>query len=106
MQAKIVESLFSNRGNLDESYVSHVKIFEDAPGEGTKARFIIIGRGFSITCVSSCRHLPLSPGNNTTGAGSIHKAKENNNRSFSIGKTWSMQDLTGIDVVDVWCASP
>ena len=44
---KIIASVFSRRnasGNLEETYVSHVKIWEDAEG-GRKPRYILLSRG-------------------------------------------------------------
>lgn len=46
---KIISSVFSRRnatGNLEETYVSHVKIWEDAgpEGGGRKPRYILLSR--------------------------------------------------------------
>jgi len=35
------------------------------------------------------------------GTGSIHKSKLNTNGSFSVGKTWNLSELRGIEVVNV-----
>ena len=35
------------------------------------------------------------------GTGSIHKSKLNSNGSFSVGKTWKLSDLRGVEVVNV-----
>ncbi|CAA7268018.1 unnamed protein product [Cyclocybe aegerita] len=82
---RIISSVFSRRnaaGNLEETYVSHVKIWEDA-GEagGRKPRYIL-----------------LSQANN--GTGFIHKSKLNTNGTFSVGKTWRLAELQGVQVVN------
>ncbi|PPQ64521.1 hypothetical protein CVT26_002060 [Gymnopilus dilepis] len=79
---RIIASVFSRRnaaGNLEETYVSHVKIWEDAEG-GRKPRYIL-----------------LSQANN--GSGFIHKSKLNTNGTFSVGKTWRLAELRAIQVV-------
>lgn len=50
---KIIASVFSRRnatGNLEETYVSHVKIWEDAgpEGGGRKPRYILLSRMSSL----------------------------------------------------------
>jgi hypothetical protein len=35
------------------------------------------------------------------GGGNIHKAKLNGNGTFSVGKTWPVSELTGIEVITV-----
>lgn len=37
----------------------------------------------------------------TGGQGFIHKAKLNNNGSFSVGKTWKLSELRGLEVLNV-----
>lgn len=41
------------------------------------------------------------------GAGFIHKSKLNSNGSFSVGKTWKLSELRGVEVLNVspsvWC---
>ncbi|KAF9527786.1 exocyst complex component Sec3-domain-containing protein [Crepidotus variabilis] len=81
---KIIDSVFSRRnasGSLEESYVSHVKIWEDT-GEagGRKPRYIL-----------------LSQANN--GSGFIHKSKLNTNGTFSVGKTWKLSELRAIQMI-------
>ncbi|KAF8078783.1 exocyst complex component, sec3 subunit [Lyophyllum atratum] len=83
---KIIASVFSRRnatGSLEETYVSHVKIWEDAgpEGGGRKPRYIL-----------------LSQANN--GSGFIHKSKLNTNGTFSVGKTWRLPELRAIQVVN------
>ncbi|KAJ3989555.1 exocyst complex component Sec3-domain-containing protein [Lentinula detonsa] len=82
---RIIDSVFSRRnaaGSLEETYVSHVKIWEDAgpEGGGKKPRYIL-----------------LSQANN--GSGFIHKSKLNTNGTFSVGKTWKLAELRAISVV-------
>ncbi|KAF2110567.1 exocyst complex component Sec3-domain-containing protein [Lophiotrema nucula] len=89
---RITESCFAktdDQGQLIESYITHIRVQEDAaypqspPPPGTnpsnkKPRVIII----------SVR---------ATGRVRLHKARENNNGTFSIGKTWNMEDLSGVE---------
>lgn len=74
---------------MQESYISHVRITEDgnyqssppppdAPRDQKKDRVIIISVKKS-------------------GRVRVHKARENGNGTFSIGKTWALDDLTAIE---------
>ncbi|KAL4907276.1 hypothetical protein BDW74DRAFT_148844 [Aspergillus multicolor] len=88
---RIVQSCFSKKdsdGALVESYITHVRIIEDgaypssppppnAAPENKKARVIIVAVRRS-------------------GRVRMHKARENNDGSFSIGKTWMLDDLSAI----------
>ncbi|KAH9828460.1 exocyst complex component SEC3-like [Teratosphaeria destructans] len=63
---RLVQSCFSKTdasGQLAESYITHIRIQEDAH----------------------------------TGRVRMHKARENTNGSFSIGKTWNLEELTAIE---------
>ena len=42
------------------------------------------------------------PGN-LGGEGLIHKSKMNSNGTFSVGKTWRLNELRGVEVTDVSC---
>ncbi|KFY22294.1 hypothetical protein V493_06710 [Pseudogymnoascus sp. VKM F-4281 (FW-2241)] len=89
---RIVESCFSKKdpdGSLAESYITHIRILEDGayqsspppPNASTdqkKPRVIIVAVRKS-------------------GRVRMHKARENGNGSFSIGKTWPLDDLTAIE---------
>ncbi|KAK5124915.1 hypothetical protein LTR85_001105 [Meristemomyces frigidus] len=89
---RIIESCFSKldaNGQLAESYITHIRIEEDAqypssppPPESApqnkKPRLIIIAV-------------------RSTGRVRMHKARENNNGSFSIGKTWNLEEMSGIE---------
>jgi hypothetical protein len=86
---RIIESCFSKvdaNGQLSESYITHIRIQEDSvhsssppppdsPPENRKPRLIIIAV-------------------RSTGRVRMHKARENNNGSFSIGKTWNLEELS------------
>ncbi|KAF2744664.1 hypothetical protein M011DRAFT_470252 [Sporormia fimetaria CBS 119925] len=89
---RITESCFSKtdeKGQLVESYITHIRIQEDgaypqAPPPpnsnpaSKKARVIIVAV-------------------RSTGRVRIHKARENVNGTFSIGKTWNMEELSAIE---------
>ncbi|PYH79894.1 exocyst complex component Sec3 [Aspergillus uvarum CBS 121591] len=88
---RIIHSCFSKKdsdGTLVESYITHVRIIEDAaypstpappnsPPENKKPRVITVAVRRS-------------------GRVRLHKARENNDGSFSIGKTWMLDDLSAI----------
>lgn len=95
--------MFSRRnatGNLEESYVSHVKVWEDAGSEGggRKPRYILLSRMYS-TILSSAFNIPHAEASN--GTGFIHKSKLNMNGTFSVGKTWRLAELRAVQVVEV-----
>ncbi|QIX01755.1 hypothetical protein AMS68_007272 [Peltaster fructicola] len=89
---RIIESCFSktdDNGQLQESYITHIRIVEDAVYPSTppppdsaqdnkKPRIIIVAV-------------------RNTGRVRMHKARENNNGSFSIGKTWNLEELSSIE---------
>jgi exocyst complex component 1 len=85
---RIIESCFSKKdtdGSQVESYITHIQVTEDAlypsapappdsGAENKKPRVIIVAVRKS-------------------GRVRVHKARENNSGSFSIGKTWNLDDL-------------
>ncbi|CAA9956449.1 exocyst complex component [Pyrenophora teres f. maculata] len=89
---RITESCFSKvdeQGQLQESYITHIRVQEDgaypqsppppsAPPSNKKARIIMI----------SVRN---------TGRVKLHKARENANGTFSIGKSWPMEELSAVE---------
>ncbi|KAH9982337.1 exocyst complex component Sec3-domain-containing protein [Lactifluus volemus] len=85
IRKRIISSVFNRRnasGDSNETYVSHVKIWEDAGSEADlKPRYILLAR-------------------NLNGDGFIHKSKMNSNGTFSVGKTWKLHELRAIEVVN------
>ncbi|TGO19637.1 hypothetical protein BTUL_0003g00910 [Botrytis tulipae] len=89
---RIIESCFGKKdpdGSLLESYITHIRIIEDAAYPSTppplnanpdakKPRLIIVAVRKS-------------------GRVRMHKARENANGSFSIGKTWMLDDLSAVE---------
>ncbi|KAF6237679.1 hypothetical protein HO173_003880 [Letharia columbiana] len=89
---RIIESSFAKKeadGSASESYITHIRIVEDAaypssppplesPPDNKKARVIIVAVKRS-------------------GRVRMHKARENANGTFSIGKTWVLDDLEVIE---------
>lgn len=85
---RIIESCFGKKepdGSASESYITHIRIIEDAaypsnpppldsPPDNKKTRRIIVAVRKS-------------------GRVRMHKARENANGTFSIGKTWVLDDL-------------
>ncbi|KAI0715395.1 exocyst complex component Sec3-domain-containing protein [Earliella scabrosa] len=82
VRQRIVSSVFTTK-LVDESYVAHIKIWEsdNSDESGKKPRYIILSRS-------------------NAGAGFIHKSKLNSNGSFSVGKTWKLTELRGIEVLN------
>ncbi|RPD57026.1 hypothetical protein L227DRAFT_578216 [Lentinus tigrinus ALCF2SS1-6] len=82
VRQRIIATAFANR-LTDQTYVAHIKIWESDTTEegGLKPRFIILSRS-------------------NNGAGFIHKSKLNSNGSFSVGKTWNIMELRGIEVLN------
>lgn len=91
-QEGIERSCFSKKdeaGNLIETYLTHIRITEDpqhphsrpssTQPEGSKKHRILI---------ISVRH---------SGRVRIHKARQNPNSTFQIGKSWNMEDLSRIE---------
>ncbi|KAL1854625.1 hypothetical protein Plec18170_004716 [Paecilomyces lecythidis] len=88
---RIIQSCFSKQdsdGAVAESYITHIRITEDAAypsspappnsaSDNKKARLIIVAVRRS-------------------GRVRMHKARENGDGSFSIGKTWMLDDLSAI----------
>ncbi|TFK30812.1 exocyst protein [Coprinopsis marcescibilis] len=81
----IVSSVFDKRNasGSDESYVVHLKIWEDAgtDGGGRKPRYIILSQS-------------------AKEGGYMHKSKQNTNSTFSVGKTWRIRELRGLQVLN------
>ncbi|KAI0286899.1 exocyst complex component Sec3-domain-containing protein [Russula aff. rugulosa BPL654] len=85
VRKRIISSVFNKRnaaGTAQETYISHIKIWED-PGQDAdlKPRYILLAR-------------------NAEGEGLIHKSKMNSNGTFSVGKTWKLNELRGVEVTD------
>nr|XP_019014642.1 exocyst protein [Kwoniella pini CBS 10737]OCF53423.1 exocyst protein [Kwoniella pini CBS 10737] len=82
----IISSLFARRdedGTPEETLISYLKVYEEDPGDGQggqKSRYLML----SVTKL---------------GKVVIHKAKRNNNLSFSKGKTWQLEDVRILEVI-------
>lgn len=105
VRKRIIDSVFSKRnatGKLEESYVAHVKIWEEAGEDngGRKPRYILLSRMFYEIKISAelTRFTDIEASN---GTGFIHKSKLNTNGTFSVGKTWKLTELRGIKVISV-----
>ncbi|KAG2045028.1 exocyst complex component Sec3-domain-containing protein [Suillus americanus] len=83
IKQRIIASVFDKRNSgaaIQETYVGHIKIWEDAGEDSSKKpRYILL---------SQC----------SDGTGFLHKSKLNTNGSFSVGKTWKLSELRGIEV--------
>ncbi|PGH19854.1 hypothetical protein AJ80_03771 [Polytolypa hystricis UAMH7299] len=92
---RVIQSCFGKRdsdGSALESYITHIRITEDgsypstppppnSPPENKKPRLIIV----------SVRK---------SGRVRMHKARENSDGSFSVGKTWMLDDLSRIQTFE------
>ena len=72
-----------------ESYITHIRITEDAssPSAPPPPSSAIDNKKPRVVIVSVKR----------SGRVRLHKARENNNGTFSIGKTWVLDDLSAIE---------
>ncbi|KAG1784128.1 exocyst complex component Sec3-domain-containing protein [Suillus placidus] len=82
---RIIASVFDKRNSgaaILETYVGHIKIWEDSGEDsGKKPRYILLSQG-------------------SDGSGFLHKSKLNTNGSFSVGKTWKLSELRGMEVLN------
>lgn len=85
IKQRIIASVFDKRNSgaaIQETYVGHIKIWEDAGADSAKKpRYILLSQG-------------------SDGTGFLHKSKLNTNGSFSVGKTWKLSELRGIEVLN------
>ncbi|ORZ08930.1 exocyst complex component Sec3-domain-containing protein [Absidia repens] len=89
IRAAITASLFSpDAGGSGEKLLIHLKVFEDLkPGDASK------GTGFT----GKPRYLCLTQKRNKCR---LYKTKRNQNGTFSIGKSWSLEDVRQAEVID------
>ncbi|CAG8761659.1 45201_t:CDS:10, partial [Gigaspora margarita] len=98
----IINSLFPemtekpSQGNsfASESFIIHLKVSEDSTG--TRPPTINERTAFRVERKS--RYLLVSI--RRDGKVYLHKSKRNSNNTFSIGKTWSLEDIKCVEVVD------
>ncbi|KAM0792567.1 hypothetical protein ACM66B_005230 [Microbotryomycetes sp. NB124-2] len=81
----IIASLFSplpgTNAQPSESFIAYVQTLEDVPGQAQKkARFLILAAA-------------------RDGRLKLHKAKQNSNGTFSIGKTWPLEEMRSVEVI-------
>ncbi|EMR09947.1 hypothetical protein PNEG_01705 [Pneumocystis murina B123] len=96
IKIRIIRSLFSNRtenGDLIENYITHIKVLEES-------HYLFLDGQDSKHTTRKRRYILISVKNN--GKVQVHKSRENNNGTFSIGKTWDMTELQRIDNVDAY----
>ncbi|OSX67185.1 hypothetical protein POSPLADRAFT_1164468 [Postia placenta MAD-698-R-SB12] len=82
IESSVFVKLNASGRPFQERYVAHIKVWEAAQdGKGRKSRYIILSQA-------------------SNGSGFIHKAKLNCNGAFSVGKTWKLEDLREVEVVN------
>ncbi|CCJ29587.1 unnamed protein product [Pneumocystis jirovecii] len=94
IKSRIIQSLFSystESGELLENYITHIRVLEES-------HYSSPSRFGSQHATRKQRYILISVKND--GNVQIHKSRENNNGTFSIGKTWDMNELQRIDNVD------
>ncbi|KAF2103693.1 hypothetical protein NA57DRAFT_69906 [Rhizodiscina lignyota] len=89
---RIVESCFAKQdasGGLAESYITHIRIHEDAQYPQTPPP--------PDSAPSNKKERIIVVAVRNTGRVRMHKGRENPNGTFSIGKSWNLEDLTAIE---------
>ncbi|EPT03352.1 hypothetical protein FOMPIDRAFT_1116298 [Fomitopsis schrenkii] len=82
LESTMFVKLNSSGHPYEEHYVAHIKVWEAAhESKGKKSRYIVLSQA-------------------SDGSGYIHKAKFNCNGAFSVGKTWRMEELREVEVVN------
>ncbi|KAI8143952.1 exocyst complex component Sec3-domain-containing protein [Fennellomyces sp. T-0311] len=90
----IIDSLFSpDSGGAAEKLLIHLKVFEDVKQTDPSAKNS--SRGPQI--VGKPRYLCLTQKRNKIR---LYKTKRNQNGAFTIGKTWSLDDIRQIESID------
>ncbi|CAG8470772.1 4105_t:CDS:10 [Ambispora leptoticha] len=105
----IIKSLFSDsvedprspgQSSESEKLVSYLKVNEETWGGQSPTGFdrpaSILRRG---NRADKTRYLLLSV-NNRKGRVRLHKAKKNGNTHFQIGKTWPLENIVSVEVID------
>ncbi|KIX96579.1 uncharacterized protein Z520_07845 [Fonsecaea multimorphosa CBS 102226] len=88
---RIIEACFSKRdpeGMQLESYITHVRVLEDASYPSSPPP--------PDSPHSNKKHRVILVAVRRSGKVRVHKARENPNGTFSIGKTWNLDELTAI----------
>ncbi|ESZ94674.1 hypothetical protein SBOR_4925 [Sclerotinia borealis F-4128] len=89
---RIIDSCFGKKdpdGSLLESYITHIRIIEDAAYPSSPPPLN------ANTDVKKPRLIIVAV--RKSGRVRMHKARENANGSFSIGKTWMLDDLSAVE---------
>jgi hypothetical protein len=92
---RLIESCFSKKdssGTFLEQYITHVRISEDAlyPSNPPPPN----------SDPSNKKNRVIMLAVRKSGRVTVNKARENPNGSFSIGKTWNLDDLSAIQIYD------
>lgn len=95
VRERIIRTLFSEKdenGTAIESYITHVKIFEDAQYPSQPPPDLASMENLKE------RYILLSVKKN--GRVRMHKSRGNENGTFQIGKTWNLDDLQKVHDTD------
>ncbi|KAK4053149.1 hypothetical protein OIV83_001884 [Microbotryomycetes sp. JL201] len=103
----IIASLFSpppgTNAQPSESFIAYVQTFEDVPGQAQKkARFLILAGELVLGSFVASRRSSSACDTPTAardGRLKLHKAKQNSNGTFSIGKTWPLEEMRSVEVI-------
>lgn len=92
---RLIESCFSKKdanGTFLEQYITHVRVSEDASYPSTPPP--------PNSDPSNKKNRVIMLAVRKSGRVTVNKARENPNGSFSIGKTWNLDDLSAIQIFD------
>lgn len=92
---RLIESCFSKKdssGTFLEQYITHVRITEDASYPSNPPP--------PNSDPSNKKNRVIMLAVRKSGRVTVNKARENPNGSFSIGKTWNLDDLSAIQIYD------
>ncbi|ODQ66517.1 hypothetical protein NADFUDRAFT_82311, partial [Nadsonia fulvescens var. elongata DSM 6958] len=91
-KSRIIKSCFSKpdkSGVIPENYITHVRIIEDSHYPSSRPP--------PNSASASEKHRTLIISYLKTGPVRVHKARQNADGSFQIGKTWNLIDLTRVE---------
>ncbi|CAG8800717.1 20469_t:CDS:10, partial [Cetraspora pellucida] len=101
----IINSLFpeatEDPSQASESLIIHLKVSEDSTGTGPSPineRPGTLGKKGASKVEKKSRYLLVSIRKNSKIR--LHKSKKNANNTFSIGRTWPLEDIKCVEIVD------
>ncbi|OZJ04682.1 hypothetical protein BZG36_02547 [Bifiguratus adelaidae] len=96
LRQAVIRSLFPQQGPDTEHLLIVLKVFEDVKPSGSDEASQQ-GQKKATNIVGKPRYLCLT---RKHAKARIHKAKKNSNSSFSIGKTWALEEIKLVENID------